>query len=96
MNKAVQFFFRITNRFFVLFITLLGNLWCHRKALDPARTEGRRLLVIRHGGFGDLMFLTPALRSLRHQHPGLTIDLMTHPRYQAAFHHHPAARHTRR
>jgi ADP-heptose:LPS heptosyltransferase len=37
--------------------------------------DGRSLLLVRHGGFGDLLFLTPLLRHLdkRYKHAGLAV-----------------------
>lgn len=44
--------------------------------------ELERLLVIRHGAFGDLMQVAGALRDLREGHPGAAITLLTGPAYQ--------------
>jgi ADP-heptose:LPS heptosyltransferase/SAM-dependent methyltransferase len=90
MEKLVDLFFRITSRLFVIFVTLLGKLWQRSKRLDPGRTDGRRMLVVRHGGFGDLLFLSPVLTALKRRYPNMRLDLMTHPRYQGAFRNHPA------
>lgn len=90
MEKLIRLFFRITNRLFVFFMAFVGHIWRDKKRLNLNDTDQRRLLVIRHGGFGDLLFISAVLTGLKQRHPGLTIHLMTHPTYHAAFRSHTA------
>lgn len=57
--------------------------------LRPA--EAHSLLIVRAGGFGDILLLTPALAELRRRLPGLRITLATAPGYETALDtSHPA------
>ncbi|HQR04001.1 MAG: methyltransferase domain-containing protein [Proteobacteria bacterium] len=93
MKKFVDLFFRITNRLFVFFITALGFLWREKKRFNPAATDGRKLLVVRHGGLGDLLFISPIIAEMKLRYPDLRIDLMTHPGNHAVFQGHPGLGH---
>lgn len=43
-----------------------------------------RVLVVRSGGFGDLLFMTPLLRALKQQYPGIHLELACTPYYADA------------
>lgn len=47
------------------------------KRPDFSQTSGKRLLVVRHGGVGDLLFITPIIRKIKTCHPNWQITLMT-------------------
>lgn len=48
----------------------------HLPAFDPKRNwDGRKILLIRPGGFGDLLFLTPIIRELHRRWPGVEVDV---------------------
>lgn len=53
---------------------------------DPSGyyTASKSLLIVRSGGIGDLLMLTPALAELQRRHPHLRITVATHPRYNDA------------
>lgn len=51
-------------------------------AQDSRVAPGQRLLVIKHGAFGDLIQADGALRDLRAAHPGWEIVLLTTPPYR--------------
>lgn len=56
----------------------------------PHFDEGKvpeSLLIIRAGGIGDLVFLTPTLATLRARYPDLPITVASHARYHAALNH---------
>jgi len=60
------------------------------KPFDPARDwNGRRLLFVRPGGFGDLLFLTPVFAELKRRWPGLAIDVACFARYTPALQGNP-------
>lgn len=46
------------------------------------RLDGKHLLVWRHGGFGDLLFITPLLRQLKEDYPTCRITFFCHYTYQ--------------
>lgn len=50
----------------------------------PSDPECKRLLIVRAGGFGDLLFLTPSLIRLRALRPDLHIGVACVPSYHAA------------
>jgi len=56
----------------------------------PADCAGKRLLVMRPGGLGDLLFLTPSLTKLRRLHPHLHIAVAPKESYRCALENHPA------
>lgn len=51
--------------------------------LDPAKPQ--RILVIRAGGFGDLLFLTPVFRALKRDYPLLHIAVACFADYAGVF-----------
>ncbi|MDX7951643.1 glycosyltransferase family 9 protein [Lichenihabitans sp. Uapishka_5] len=55
---------------------------------DPRTPE--RILVIKHGAFGDVMQTDGALRDLRAHHDGAEIVVLTTPPYRAIFERHPS------
>jgi ADP-heptose:LPS heptosyltransferase len=87
MTNPIDLFFRITNRLFAFFMDYLGRTLRDSRRLDPNDTFRRSLLVVRQGGFGDLLFASAAIAELKRRHPYLRIDLMCHPQYQSAFRH---------
>ena len=46
--------------------------------------NGKRVLLVRSGGFGDLLFLTPLLRSMRARWPGISMSFAVTPYYREA------------
>lgn len=53
-----------------------------RQKLDPAVDyNGKRILVMRVGGFGDLLLLTPVLREIRRRWPTASISVSTMAHY---------------
>lgn len=52
----------------------------HEEAQDffTSSYKDLRLLIIRSGGYGDILMLTPALAELQRRHPQLQISLATH------------------
>lgn len=52
--------------------------------VERPRLDKNSLLVSRPGGFGDLLFLTPALRALRAQRPELRIGVSAAEKYHEA------------
>lgn len=64
----------------------LGRVLRKSHRLDLDNTDHNRLLVIRQGGFGDLLFISGVATELKRRHPHLSIDLMCQRQYQRAFH----------
>jgi ADP-heptose:LPS heptosyltransferase len=52
--------------------------------VERPRLDAASLLVSRPGGFGDLLFLTPALRALRAQRPDLRLGVSAAEKYHEA------------
>lgn len=47
----------------------------------------RSILILRAGGYGDMLFLTPCLAELRRRYPALEITVATHSHTRDALHH---------
>lgn len=47
----------------------------------------RSILILRAGGYGDLLFLTPSLAELHRRYPKLQITVATHQHTREALHH---------
>gem|GEM_PF-1552886 len=64
----------------------------HYNKYEGQPLDGRSLLLVRHGGFGDLLFLTPLLRYLdeRYKHAGLAVACGR--RYHGVFLRNPNVR----
>ncbi len=45
----------------------------------PTPSTAERVLIIRHGAFGDIVQSDGAFRDIRAHHPGAEIDLLTTP-----------------
>lgn len=86
MKSLTNLVFRITSRLFAFFMDYLGRTLRNKWKLDLSNTTRKRLLVVRQGGIGDLLFISAAIRELKTRHPYLTIDLMCHPRFHGIFH----------
>lgn len=56
----------------------------------PAVPTPERILVIKHGAFGDVMQTDGALRDIRAHHAGAEIVVLTTPPYQAVFARSPS------
>lgn len=67
--------------------------FAHQRPGINARPDNttRSLLILRAGGFGDLLFLTPSLAELRRRFPSLQITVATHDHTRDAL-RHPALR----
>lgn len=48
-----------------------------------------RILVVRPGGFGDLLFLTPVFRTLKAENPSLSISVACFPEYAQVLDNNP-------
>lgn len=83
--NPMSLFFRITSRLFAIFMDFLGRLLRSSRPFDPSNTFRKRLLVVRQGGLGDLLFISAVIAELKRQHPWLKVDLMCHPQYHGAF-----------
>ncbi len=56
----------------------------------PRKTAYRNVLLINFGGLGDVLMMTPALRSIKEHFPDAKVDLMVGKSYvQKAFEGHP-------
>jgi len=54
-----------------------------RHPFDPKEDwNGKRVLVMRTGGFGDLILMTPVLREIKRRWPDVTLDLACFPNYR--------------
>lgn len=51
--------------------------------------QSRSLAVVRDGGLGDMLLLTPVLRALKDLYPHVDIHLFTKPPYLPLFEHNP-------
>ena len=61
------------------------------RALDPAADyNDGQILVVRSGGFGDLLFLTPLLRAMKQRWPQCRLHVATTPVFQDALAWHPS------
>src|SRR5690606_25222422 len=49
----------------------------------PLAADARRILVIKHGAFGDVIQAEGALRDIRKNHPDAHITVLTMPAYRA-------------
>lgn len=54
------------------------------------KTGAEKLLILRGGGMGDILMLTPTLRKLKKLYPDLSIDLMTNASHQCFFEENPS------
>lgn len=54
----------------------------------------KSILILRAGGYGDLLFLTPSLAELHRRYPALQITVATHQHTREAL-HHPDLAHVR-
>ncbi len=53
-----------------------------RKKFDPAENwNGKSILVVRTGGFGDLVLMTPVLREIKRRWPSIKINFACFPDY---------------
>jgi ADP-heptose:LPS heptosyltransferase len=70
----------------------VGGVDGHYRKYEGQSLDGRSLLLVRNGGFGDLLFLTPLLRYLdeRYRHAGLAAGCGR--RYHAVYLRNPRIR----
>jgi ADP-heptose:LPS heptosyltransferase len=60
------------------------------KLFDPAKNwNGRKILFVRPGGFGDLLFLTPTIAEIKRRWPDTMIYVACFDRFRPALHHNP-------
>jgi len=60
------------------------------RRFDPAQDwNGRRILFVRPGGFGDLLFLTPIFTEMKRRWPGVAIDVACFAKYTPALQGNP-------
>ncbi len=88
--SIISFILKITNKFFLIFIEFISVHFRNWKKFDTESIKpGQRLLVIRHGGIGDLLFITPILKEIKFRYPELKITLMTRVTYHSLFSKYP-------
>src|SRR2546425_317892 len=76
---------------------MLSRGWCRVehagvtvKKFDPALDwTGRKILFVRPGGFGDLLFMTPTFAELKRRFPALEIYVACFERYRGALENNP-------
>lgn len=82
---------------------MLASGWCtvtgHSSSALPAGTfrgfspkenyNGGKILFVRPGGFGDLLFLTPTFREIKRRWPRSVIEVACYDRYWPALKHNP-------
>lgn len=76
---------------------MLSVGWC--KVLGPGLPfesfsakedyNGARIIFVRPGGFGDLLFLTPAFAEIKRRWPGAQIHVACYDRYRPVLEHNP-------
>jgi ADP-heptose:LPS heptosyltransferase len=60
------------------------------RPLNPAADHNdKRILIVRPGGFGDLLFLTPSLREIKRRWPRAHVDVACWSRYAEVFGYNP-------
>src|SRR5688572_9490312 len=57
--------------------------------LDELRADVPRVLIIRTGGYGDLLFLAAAIREFKSRNPTVHIAVATFTEYAAVFTNNP-------
>lgn len=57
------------------------------RANQAPSTKNQELLILRAGGYGDLLFLTPSLAELHRRYPKLQITVATHQHTREVLHH---------
>ncbi len=84
--KIIGFCLRITNKLFLIFMETVSRIFRNWKNIPfNKELENSSLLVIRHGGIGDLLFITPILKELKFKYPSLRITLMARIAYHELF-----------
>ena len=79
--RLVLYLNRIMMRIIIFFSSYLRS----RKRFDTKKTDGRTLVIVRHGGIGDLLFVSSIFKKIKILYPGLNIVLITQKRYHSIF-----------
>jgi len=66
----------ITNDLFLRFVCITAPFFNMYKKISVNDGANKSLLVVRHGGIGDLLFLTPILRELKYLQPKICLSVM--------------------
>ena len=85
----LNFILKITNKLFLIFIEFISIHFRNWKKPDFNNVKNKRLLIIRHGGIGDLLFITPIIKKMKIKYPELKITLMTRIMYHSLFNNFP-------
>jgi len=72
----------------------LRDIPCQVDQIDPVPPmpkgrRGEKILVVRSGGFGDLLFLTPSLRQIKIDHPDCKITVCAFKRFLPILENNP-------
>lgn len=70
----------------------IARLWSFQQTrkIDHAQDyNGKKILVMRQGGFGDLLFATPAMREIKEKWPGCEIHVCCFARFSGALTNNP-------
>ncbi len=84
--NPVGFTLNVTNKFFLMFMEVISVRLRNWKKPAPGEClDGKRILIIRHGGIGDLLFISSILKEIKFRYPTSHIALMTRISYHALF-----------
>lgn len=85
IRRALDF----QNKILFLLMRVITFRFYRAKSIDYENISNKKLLIIRQGGIGDILFITPVLRELKWKYPSLKITIMTARSYKTIFRNYP-------
>lgn len=80
-----NFIYKIMNRLILIVVKSMSLYLMDWKNIDYNSVEGKTLLIVRHGGIGDLLVISAIFRKINIEHPGMKLLLMTQGKYHSLF-----------
>ncbi len=68
---------RALKKLLVFLVWRTSGILRRLRPFNPQLLDNKKLIVIRHGGIGDLVFLSPIFAELKQRHPSLMLAIMT-------------------
>lgn len=79
--KIISFILGISNKLFLVFIEFISVKGRDWKKINYNDMENKKILIIRHGGIGDILFISPFLKKIKTMSYSSHITFMTRKSY---------------
>ncbi len=81
LRQMLSFLFKVTNKLFLIFMEWVSVTFRNWKKPDWDNLDHKSVLIIRHGGIGDILFISPFIKKIKTKSPTTCLTFMTRINY---------------